>query len=72
MLKHRYETFQVFRNFYAEVKTQFSASLLILRSNNALEYTHFKFNSFCQSQSIIHQTMYSYASTHNGVSCMQK
>ena len=42
-MKHCSELLQVYSNFAKMVETQFSKSIKIFRSNNALEYTQYAF-----------------------------
>ena len=38
LLKERYEVSGVIKLFFNEIKTQFSTSICVLQTNNALEY----------------------------------
>lgn len=56
LMKNRYDVFNIFQGFCAEVQNQFGSSIKILRTDNAREYLSTQFQSFLTSQGIIHQT----------------
>ena len=43
LMKHKHEVFSIFRSFHAMIKTQFSARLQILHSDNGGEYVNHEF-----------------------------
>ncbi|XP_020258205.1 uncharacterized protein LOC109834580 [Asparagus officinalis] len=67
LLKERSEVSHVIELFYNEIKTQFSTSVRILRTDNALEYMKSDVSKFCALNGIIHQTSCSHTSQQNGV-----
>ena len=67
LLKDRSHVFNVFQTFYNEIKTQFSTSIRVLRSDNALEYMKTDFSHFCSANGIIHQTSCAHTPQQNGV-----
>jgi transposase InsO family protein len=67
VLRDRSQLFTVFQSFYAEVTNQFNARLLVLRSDNAQEYTSKPFTQFLDSRGIIHQTSCVTTPQQNGV-----
>lgn len=56
ILKLKYDVFQVMQNFVSYIDTHFSAKLLHVRSDNALELTEGNLRSFFASKGIIQQT----------------
>ena len=66
-MKDRFELFAIFQNFYAEVKTQFGATIKVLRSDNATEYFFKQFTSLLTSMGTIHQSSCPYTPQQNGV-----
>ena len=43
LMKHKHEVFSIFRSFHAMIKTQYSAILKILHSDNGEEYVNHEF-----------------------------
>jgi len=66
-MKSRSEVFTHFTAFCAEVKTQFSASVRILRSDNAKEYMSELFWSYLRKHGILHQSSCVDTPSQNGV-----
>jgi len=66
-MKSRSEVFTHFCAFYAEVKTQFNASVRILRSDNAKEYMSESFQSYMRQHGILHQSSCVDTPSQNGV-----
>jgi len=54
LLKERLEVFSVIESFFNEIKNQFSTSIRVLRTDNALEYVKKDVSSFCSKNKIIH------------------
>ena len=67
MLHDHSKFLHVFQLFHREVTNQFSTSLKILRTDNALEYSQKSISLFCSSLGIIHQTSCTYTPQQNGV-----
>ena len=67
LLKERYEVSGVIKLFHYEIKTQFSTSICVLRTDNALKYMKNDVSLFCSKNGIIHQTSCSHTSQQNGV-----
>ena len=67
LMKSRSELFSIFESFFAEIKTQFNASIQILRSDNAPEYFSTQFTGFLSSHGILHQSSCAYTPQQNGV-----
>ena len=61
LLKERDEVSDVIKLFFNEIKTQFSTSLSVLRTDSALE------SLFCAKHEIIHPTSCSHTSQQNSV-----
>ena len=55
LMKSLAELFSVFQKFFAKIRNQFNTSILILRSDNALEYLSVPFSFFLSSYGILHQ-----------------
>ena len=54
LMKSRTKLFSVFQKFFAEIRNQFHTSIIILRSDNALEYLSAPFPDFLSSHEILH------------------
>jgi len=67
LLKERSEVSSVIKFFFNEIKNQFSTSVRVLRTGNALEYVKKYVYIFCSKNRIIHQTSCSHTSQQNGV-----
>ena len=66
-MNSRSEVFTHFCVFHAEVKTRFSASLCMLRSDNAKKYKSNLFQSFTRQHGILHQTSCVDTPSQNGI-----
>ena len=67
LLKERSEVSSVIEFFFNKIKNQFSTSIRLLRTDNALEYVKKDVSIFCYKNEIIHQASCSHASQQNGV-----
>ena len=67
LLKERSEVSDVIELFHNEIKTQFSTSIRVFRTDNALEYIKNDVSLFSSKNEIIHQTSCSHTSQQNGV-----
>jgi len=56
LIKHKYQAFQMFKNYKLEVENQKRKKIKIIVSNKGGEYFSMKFSSFCEENRIIHQT----------------
>ena len=65
-LKSKDETFDVFRKFKAEVENQFNAKIKIFRTDNGGEFCSNVFETFLESNGIIHQKTISKTPEQNG------
>lgn len=66
-MKDHFELFNILKNFYSEILTQFGKTIRILRSDNAKEYFSNRFNSYMHSKGIVHQSSCPHTSQKNGV-----
>ena len=57
-IKHHFKLLQVYSNFTKMVETQFSKHIKIFRSDNALEYTQYAFQTLLHSYGTVHQLTY--------------
>ena len=62
LLKERLEVSSVIESFFNEIKNQFSISIRVLRTDNALEYVKKDVSVFCSKNGIIYQTSCSHTS----------
>lgn len=60
LLKDRSQVLTVIKQFYNEIKTQFSTTVKIFRTNNAMEFVKFDFFFFCTEINMIHHTSFSH------------
>ena len=67
LMKTRAGLFSIFKNFHAEIRTQFNTLIRILRSDNAKEYFYTPLSSFMYSHEILHQSSCAYTPQQNGV-----
>ena len=67
LLKHKDETFNVFKIYKAEVENQLDKKIKILRSDRGGEYFSKEFNSFCEENNIIHECSTPYTLEQNGL-----
>ena len=65
-MKHRSKLLQVYSNFAKMVETQFSKHIKIFRSDNALEYTQYTFQTILHSYGTVHQLTCPGTSQQNG------
>ena len=66
-MKNHSEVFSHFSNFCAEIKTQFNASIHILRSDNAKEFMSASFQNYMNQYGILHQSSCVDTPSQNGV-----
>lgn len=66
-MKNRFEVFSHFSNFCVEIKTQFNASIHILRSDNAKEFMSTSFQNYMNHYGILHQSLCVDTPSQNGV-----
>ena len=62
LLKERSEVSGVIELFHNEIKIQFSTSICVLRTDNALKHMKNNMSLFCFKNEIIHQTSCSHTS----------
>ena len=67
LMKNRSELFSHFRTFHAEIQTQFTLPVKILRSDNAKEFLSDQFQVFMRDHGILHQTSCVDTPSQNGV-----
>ena len=65
-MKYRSELLQVYSNFAKIVETQFSKRIKIFRSDNALKYTQYVFQTILHSYGTVHQLTFPGTSQQNG------
>ena len=65
--KERSELSSVIESFFNEIKNQFSNSIRVLPTDNALEYVKKDVSSFYSKNEIMHQATCSHTSQQNGV-----
>ena len=65
-MKSRYEILPIYSNFAKMVETQFSKCIKIFRSDNALEYTQYAFQTLLHSYGTVHHLTYPGTSQQNG------
>ena len=65
-MKNRSKLLQVYSNFVKMVETQFSKRIKIFRSDNALEYTQYVFQTILHSYGTVHQLTCPGTSQQNG------
>ncbi|XP_022889208.1 uncharacterized protein LOC111404668 [Olea europaea var. sylvestris] len=56
LMKHKNEVLQVFQSFHAMIRTQFSAKLRVIRSDNGGEYDNQRFRTYFEHHGLIHET----------------
>ena len=61
--KREVKSFCCYLTFFNEIKNQFSISLCVLRTDNALKYVKNDVSFFCSKNEIIHQLFCSYIPT---------
>lgn len=67
LLKNKSEVYRVFRIFHAMIKTQYSADIRILRSDNGGEYVNHEFQTYFTDHGLRHETSCSQTPQQNGV-----
>lgn len=72
LMKDRTHVLDIIKQVFIEIKNQFSTSVKVLRTDNALEFMKkelsiFFFSIFNASNGIIHETSYAHPSQQNGV-----
>ena len=67
LLKNKDEVFAVFRSFHDMIRTQFSAKLQILRSDNGGEYVNLQFCEYFHHYELIYETSCSQTPQQNGI-----
>ena len=67
-MKHKYETFEKFKEFRTEVEKQLGKSIKTLRSDRGGEYLSQEFKSYLRDNGILSQWTPPYTPQHNGVS----
>ncbi|XP_059659238.1 uncharacterized protein LOC132306059 [Cornus florida] len=67
VMKNKNEVFGIFRSFHNMIKTQFSAKLQILRSDNGGEYDNNELREYFQAHGLCHETTCSQTPQQNGV-----
>ena len=67
LMKNKNEVFSVFRSFHEMVKTQFSATIRILRFDNGGEYMNREFRNYFIHHGLLHETSCSQTPQQNGI-----
>lgn len=67
VFKHKDEVFSAFQCFHEMIKTQFSARIQILRSDNGGEYVNHQFQAYFQTHGLLHETSCSQTPQQNGI-----
>ena len=67
LMKNCSELFHIFQSFFNEIKTQFSVSIRVLRSDNGCEYLSHSFKQYMASYGILQQTSCAYIPQQNNV-----
>ena len=67
LLCDRSEVITIVTHFITKVITQYSITLKILRTDNALEFVQTSLRTFCVDRGIIYQTTYPHTSQQNGI-----
>ena len=67
-MKNKDEVFSIFCSFHEMVKTQYSATIPILRSDNGGEYMHRDFKNYFSRHGLIHETTCPQTPQQNGIS----
>jgi len=66
-LKHKYEAFDMFKEFNALIENQTRKKIKIFKFDNGGEYISDKFIDFCKKEGIKKETIVPYNPEHNGV-----
>lgn len=67
LMKNKHDVLPLSRTFHKMIKTQFSADVKILRSDNGGEYVNREFQAYCQLHGIKHESTCPYTPQQNGV-----
>ena len=67
LLKDRFHVPEVIKKFFNEIKTRFSTSPKLFRTDNTLEFVQNNIVVFCCSLGILHQTLCPRTYKENGV-----
>ena len=67
LMKNKDEVFSVFCSFHEMVKTQYFATIPILRSDNGGEYMHRDFKNYFSRHGLIHETTCPQTPQQNGI-----
>ena len=67
LLKHKLDTFAIFKQFTTLIQTQFKHSIQTFRTDCGGEFTSIEFNTFCANKGIIHQLSCPHTPQQNGV-----
>ncbi|XP_021980336.1 uncharacterized protein LOC110876473 [Helianthus annuus] len=67
LMKSKDEVFYNIKGFYNFLKTQFSKSVKIFRSDNGTEFTNKQMSNFCYENGILHQTSCVHTPQQNGI-----
>ena len=67
LLKHKSDTFAIFKQFTTLIQTQFKHSIQTFRTDCGGEFTSIEFNTFCANKGIIHQLSCPHTPQQNGV-----
>ena len=67
LMKNKDEVFSVFCSFHEMVKTQYSTTICILRSDNGGEYMHRDFKNYFSRHGLIHETTCPQTPQQNGI-----
>ena len=68
LLREKFETSQIFKNFHKMIQTQFQTHIQTLRINNGKEYFNSILGDYLLENGIIHQSSYVDTPQENGVS----
>lgn len=66
-MKNKHDVFGIFQSFHSMIKTQFSAKLQILRSDNGGEYVNNEFQEYFRTHGLHHETTCSQTPQQNGI-----
>ena len=67
LLKHKSNTFAIFKQFTTLIQTQFNHSIQTFCTGCGGEFTSTEFNTFCANKGIIHQLSCPHTPQQNGV-----
>ncbi|RDX82107.1 hypothetical protein CR513_37145, partial [Mucuna pruriens] len=66
-MKHKYEVYQIFVDFFHLVKNQFNKSIKRLRSNNGTEFVNLEFSKFLKDNGVVYELTCVNTPQQNGV-----